>query len=70
MTLEEFTERLKEDIDEFVKKWEKGVEETPEKLTLDEWYTQYDEFQFTSRVFSVIMIASTKEGMQNENSLY
>ena len=44
MTLEEFTERLKEDIDEFVKKWEKGVEETPEKLTLDEWYTQYDEF--------------------------
>ena len=48
MTLEEFAENLKKDIDEFVKKWEQGVEEEPEvfpeKLTLDEWYTQYDEF--------------------------
>ena len=30
MTLEEFAENLKKDIDEFVKKWEQGVEEEPE----------------------------------------
>ena len=48
MTLEEFAENLKKDIDEFVKNWERGAEEEPEmfpeKLTLDEWYVQYDEF--------------------------
>ena len=70
MTLEEFAENLKNDIDEFVKKWEQGVEETPEvfpeKLTLDEWYTQYTEFQFTSRIKCVIMITSNQEGQKND----
>lgn len=48
MTLEEFAEELKKDIDEFVKKWEQRAEEEPEffpdKLTFKEWRTQYDEF--------------------------
>lgn len=46
ITLEEFEEYLKEDIENFIKVWENGVEETPEhfpeSLTLEEWYEQYD----------------------------
>lgn len=48
MTLEEFAENLKKDIDEFVKNWEQRAKEEPEffpeKLTVDEWHTQYNEF--------------------------
>lgn len=46
ITLEEFAENLKEDIENFIKNWENGIEKPPElfpeSLTLDEWYEQYD----------------------------
>ena len=46
ITLEEFAENLKDDIDNFIKVWEEGVENKPEyfpeSLSLNDWYEQYD----------------------------